>query len=175
VPFYTSPSLLAPRLSDFSPEAGFPRVGYATTVDAYVDRPVTSGSWRRGVFDWLTLESHAEAGGGLINGGAGAVVRTGTFGVASLAMAGSHWAASNGLQPYAASETQVGAISLNASSQMTFGSYEDLASMSGRFQNGVQRTSMLFGLLQYDIAFAGATICSPLSLSRHYAALWWSL
>jgi outer membrane usher protein len=70
VPFYTSPSLLAPRLSDFSPEAGFPRVGYATTVDAYVDRPVTSGSWRRGVFDWLTLESHAEAGGGLINGGA---------------------------------------------------------------------------------------------------------
>jgi outer membrane usher protein len=160
-PFYVSPSLLAPGLSDFSLEAGLPRINYGTTVDAYVNKPVASGSWRQGIFDWLTLESHAEAGAGLVNGGAGAVVRTGGFGVVSFALAGSHYGGSTGLQPYASYEAAIGPFTFNASSQMTLGNYNDLASVTARFQSGGSSRT-IFNALRYDIPLAGAPSFSPL-------------
>ncbi|SDR53757.1 outer membrane usher protein [Rhizobiales bacterium GAS113] len=162
-PFYVSQSLLAPGLFDFSFEAGLPRINYGTTLDAYVRKPVASGSWRQGVFDWLTLEGHAEAGGGLLNGGAGAVLRTGGFGVASFALAASHFGGSTGLQPYASYEARIGPVTFNASSQMTFGNYNDLASVTARFQaSGLKRSPSIFEVLRYDIPLAGAPALSPL-------------
>src|SRR6516164_9025136 len=59
LPFYASASLLAPGLSSWSLEAGLPRVGYGSPSGAYVEIPVASGTVRRGVLDWLTLEGHA--------------------------------------------------------------------------------------------------------------------
>ena len=90
VPYYVSPSLLRPGLSDFSLEAGLPRLGYATPSDHYVvGKPAISASLRRGTFDWLTLEGHAEANPDIANAGLGMVMRAGTAGVVSMAMSGS--------------------------------------------------------------------------------------
>jgi outer membrane usher protein len=132
LPFYVSANLLAPGMFDYSLEAGLPRLSYGTSTDTYLPTPVASASARFGVFDWFTVLGHAEGGAGLMNGSLGAVVRTGTFGVATVAGAASRSGDGTGFQSYAAYETKLFGISINASSQMTFGAYNDLASVTAR-------------------------------------------
>ncbi len=134
LPFYTSAMLLAPGLFDYSFEAGLPRLSYGTVGDTYLTRPVTSASARFGMYDWLTLEGHAEGGAGLGNASAGLAARTGSFGVTSAAVAASYYASRTGFQSYVSYETKLLGLSINASSQMTFGSYDDLASVTARLQ-----------------------------------------
>jgi len=136
LPFYVSANFLAPGLFDYSLEAGMPRLSYGTTGDTYVTKPVASASTRYGVFDWLTVEGHAEGGAGLVNASGGVAVRTGSFGVATVAGAASHLGRGTGFQSYLAYETRFGPFSISASSQMTFGSYDDLASVTARLQPG---------------------------------------
>jgi len=131
--FYTSPKLLKEGLIDFSLEAGLPRILYATESSAYVESPVGSASLRGGLQDWLTVESHAEWGPDLFNGGAGTVTRMGSAGVLSLAASGSRFVDTFGYQGYAAFDTQVMAFNIHASSLQTFGSYNDLASVTARY------------------------------------------
>src|ERR1043166_516731 len=50
VPSYSAPQLLSPGLTNFSIEAGFPRLGYGTATDAYADLPVASGTLRHGLY-----------------------------------------------------------------------------------------------------------------------------
>jgi len=137
LPFYVSPKLLAPGLYDFSAEAGQPRLSYGTSNDTYSNKFVASASGRMGVLDWLTVEGHGEAGAGLFNGGAGAVVRTGSFGVASAALAASRLGGSGGWQSYLSYETGFFGATIQVSSQRTFGAYDDLASVTARLQRGV--------------------------------------
>ena len=132
MPFYVSPKLLAPGLFDFSLEAGMPRLSYGTTSDTYFPTFAGSGTGRWGVLDWLTAEGHAETGAGLVNAGAGAAMRTGSFGVASAAFAASHYSGAFGWQGYVAYETAFRGITMQVSSQRTFGSYDDLASVTAR-------------------------------------------
>jgi outer membrane usher protein len=136
-PFYSSPSLLAPELMSFSVEAGLPRLSYGSFEDSYLNSPVGSATLRRGIFDGLTLEAHAEAGSGLLNGGVGAVFLTGTVGVASAAIAASTHSGNTGLQSYLSYETRIYGVNISMSSQRTFNSYDDLASVTARFQNSV--------------------------------------
>jgi outer membrane usher protein len=137
LPFYVSANLLAPGMFDYSFEAGLPRLSYGTTDDRYLPTPVASGSARYGLFDWLTLVGHAEGGSGLMNGSAGAMIRTGSFGVATVAGAASRYGTGTGFQSYAAYETRIFGVSINASSQMTFGAYNDLASVTSRLDQGI--------------------------------------
>lgn len=131
VKLFSSPALLRPGLIDFSVEAGLPRVAYATDQDRYLtDKPASAASLRIGLANWLTAEAHGEAAAGLVNGGAGAVLRAGGFGIASVALAASGSERGNGLQTYASFETALGMLNLSASSQLTFGAYEDLASVT---------------------------------------------
>lgn len=132
LPFYVSANLLAPGMFDYSVEAGLPRLSYGTTGDRYAATPVASASGRFGVFDWFTLQGHAEGAAGLMNGSLGAVIRTGSFGVATLAGAASRSGTGTGFQSYAAYETKIFGVSINASSQMTFGAYNDLASVTAQ-------------------------------------------
>jgi len=101
---------------------------------------VTSASARAGVLDWLTLEGHTETGAGLWNAGAGADVRTGSFGVLSGALAASHFAGVFGFQGYIAYEFGMLGTTVQVSSQRTFGSYDDLASATARLQTGIVPT-----------------------------------
>jgi outer membrane usher protein len=131
-PFYASASLLSPGLMAWSVEAGLPRLSYGSGSDVYVSSPIGSATLRRGIFDWLTLEGHAEAGAGLANGGVGAVLRTGSFGVAGAALSASAGNGNSGFQTYFSYETRLFGLNISASSQHTFGSYEDLASTTAR-------------------------------------------
>jgi outer membrane usher protein len=141
LPFYASSMLLAPGLFDYSLEAGLPRLSFGTTGDTYLNRPVASASARFGVFDWLTVEGHAEGGAGLGNASAGFAARTGSFGVTSAAVAASYYASRVGYQSYVSYETRLLGLSINASSQMTFGSYDDLASVTARLQQQAIQTN----------------------------------
>lgn len=135
LPFYASPSLLAPGLSSWSLDAGLPRLSFGSGADTYVRSPIASGALRRGIFDWATVEGHIEGGAGVLNGGLGAVVRTGTVGVASVAVSGSSSAGQKGVQTYASYETRLFGLGITASSQRTFGTYDDLASATARLQD----------------------------------------
>ena len=148
LPFYTSANLLAPGLMDFSVEAGLPRLSYGTITDTYVANAVGSASLRYGMFDWLTIAGHAEGGAGLLNGSAGIVVRTGSFGVASAAIAASHYGIDAGFQSYFSYETKILGIDISASSQMTFGTYNDLASVTANLQQNTSTDP--FGISSYQ-------------------------
>jgi outer membrane usher protein len=144
VKLFSSQALLRPGLVDFSVEAGLPRLSYATSDDRYAtDAPVASASLRVGIADWLTAEAHGEIGGGLVNAGAGIATRTGNFGVAALAFAASSIGDRQGAQTYASFETAIGDIGVSASSQMTFGDYEDLASVTADI-DGAPSTNAYF-------------------------------
>ncbi|NDL64658.1 fimbria/pilus outer membrane usher protein [Acerihabitans arboris] len=80
LPFYVSSSLLKPGLADYSLAAGALRRGYGVKNADY-GPPVASGSYRRGITDWLTLESHAEGAQNLALAGAGSLVKLGRAGV----------------------------------------------------------------------------------------------
>lgn len=137
LPFFTSSWLLKPSLTDFSVEVGAPRQFYGTSDDSYVARPVVSASLRRGITDSLTLESHGEGGLGLVNGGVGVAFRTGSFGVADVALSASRFDNRTGLQAYGAYSVQARGLNLNVSTLRRFGDYSDLASVTSALRPGM--------------------------------------
>ena len=134
LPFYASTSLLAEGLTDMSFEAGFPRLSYGTASDAYGPKPVASGSLRRGLGDWITVEAHGETGMGLANGGVGGALRAGRFGVLTAAVSASRHEGRSGQQAYAGYETTFLGVTLQGALQRSFGRYEDLASVTAQAQ-----------------------------------------
>ncbi len=80
LPLYVDTRLLSGGLSDFAVSAGMLRRDYGIRSFRYAGSPALTGSLRHGVSDALTVEAHAELGRGLVNGGAGALVRLGTAG-----------------------------------------------------------------------------------------------
>jgi outer membrane usher protein len=132
LPFYASAKLLKEGLNDFSAETGLPRLSYGVLSNSYAPNLVASATLRSGVFDWLTVEGHAEGGAGLRNAGVGTVTRLGQAGVLSVANSGSQVDHALGLQPFAAFDTQVFDVDLHFSAQHTFGNYNDLASVTAR-------------------------------------------
>jgi outer membrane usher protein len=135
VPFFAAANLLNPGLSSWSAEAGFPRLSYGSLADDYTGTPVGSATLRRGLFDWLTAESHVEGGAGIVNGGAGAVFKTGALGgVASAAVAGSDASGVVGAQAALSYQMRLFGFNINATSQRTFGGYGDLVSATARLR-----------------------------------------
>ncbi|QNP50062.1 fimbria/pilus outer membrane usher protein [Diaphorobacter aerolatus] len=87
--FYQANQLLKKGLSDWSAELGWVRKDYGNSSFNYGSDPMTSGTWRYGVTDGLTLQSHAEVTPKLVNAGGGASWLVGDLGVISAAAAGS--------------------------------------------------------------------------------------
>lgn len=88
LPFYASNALLAPRLASYSVDAGMIRNNFGSRDDHYAGWAAT-GSARRGMTDWLTVETHGEVSSRLGLLGGGIAARIGTFGIANLALSGS--------------------------------------------------------------------------------------
>lgn len=130
LPFFTAPLLLKPGLWDFSAEAGFARLHYGYDSFAYDGALAASLSFRHGFQDWLTIEGHAEATGGLGLAGVGAVFQAGPKGLASAAVSASTSDYGTGAQAYAGYDLRFGDIYLQLSTQRTFGEYADLASIT---------------------------------------------
>ncbi|QOY74179.1 fimbria/pilus outer membrane usher protein [Pseudomonas sp. OST1909] len=97
VPFYVTSTLLQQGLTDFSVAAGTLRRDY-TLRDFGYGPGVTSGTFRYGYSDSLTLESHAEASSDLTLGGLGANLRLGNFGVLNTALSQSQFDSRSGQQ-----------------------------------------------------------------------------
>lgn len=97
LPFYVSSNLLKPGLSDYSFAAGSIRENYGISNFDYGPAAV-SGSYRYGVTDWLTLETHGEGADALALGGGGAQVRIGSLGVINGAVAQSQMSGETGTQ-----------------------------------------------------------------------------
>ena len=86
-PFYSGPSLLAPGLSEYSIDLGALRDQYTLESDQYGPF-LASGTYRRGLTDYLTLEGHAEyLAGDSYATGVDAAVRTGDAGILSFTAA----------------------------------------------------------------------------------------
>ena len=130
--------MLAVGLSDYSMEGGLARRGYGTLSDDYDRRPVFSGTFRYGLNEWMTLESHAEGGAGLVNAGAGVITGLGAWGTFNLAATGSHSPYGSGGQGYADWQTQIGRVSFSLGTQRSFSNYDDLASVTARLWQQAQ-------------------------------------
>lgn len=94
--FYQANQLLRQGITDWSAEFGWVRKNYGISSFEYGSDPVASGTWRYGLNDGITLQSHAEVTPKLANAGGGASVLLGGLGVASAAAAGSHFDGNNG-------------------------------------------------------------------------------
>lgn len=129
-PFFVSSRLLAPGLWDFSAEAGFARRNFGSRSNDYGSDLFASGTVRRGMTRWLTLETHAEAGGGLVNGGGGAAFTLGALGAGSLAASASRYRGRTGYQLAGNLQLALGDWRLNARTQRSFDDYHDIASVS---------------------------------------------
>lgn len=130
LPFFVSGRLLHAGLSDFSVEAGFPRLFYGARSNAYSNKPAASGSLRYGLTDRVTLEAHAELTRTLVNGGFGANIGIDSVGLVSGALAASRYGPATGAQVYAAFETNLYGFSVAASTRRTLGPYVDLAAVT---------------------------------------------
>lgn len=71
IPLYVDHQRLGRGLNDFSVEIGFLQRGYSERSNEYGRSPVASASWRHGLRETLTLESHSELASGLRMIGAG--------------------------------------------------------------------------------------------------------
>ena len=169
--FYTSPHLLRPGLYDFSAETGVLRQSFGVDSYGYDDSVVGSATLRTGISDWLTAETHGEAGGGLVNAGAGIVARVDDVGIVSVAASGSSSSRGTGFQLYGALETKLGPLSVNMRTQHVFRDYDDLATLTARADTARFGDSTLFipGSIHNILSFAPPRGIDALTLSMPIA------
>ena len=157
--------MLAEGLSDFSVEGGWARRSFGASSDDYDRRPIGSGTWRYGLNPWLTFESHAEGGAGLINAGAGMIAGLGAFGTLNLAATGSKSPYGRGGQAYGDWQTRLGSVSFSLGSQRTFAAYDDLASVTARLWREEQFYQRETGAIAYATTI-NANIRAPRAIDR---------
>lgn len=85
LPFYVTNELLRPGLSSYSIGIGALREDYAQRDFGY-GQAAGDLSYRYGVFDWLTLSTHAETAESLALGGAGSTLRLWRLGTLEFAL-----------------------------------------------------------------------------------------
>jgi outer membrane usher protein len=176
VPLYIDTRLLAAGLSSYSLEGGFVRRAYGLESFDYDPHPALSGSVRHGVSDAITVEGHAEASSGLYEAGGGALVRLGTAGVVSGALAAStgHYAGTQMSLGYQWIQPR---FSIDAQTIRAFGRYGDLASTDGSavptVSDRVTVSVPLFGSQTVGLSYIGFKY--PGILSSHIASVSYSM
>jgi outer membrane usher protein len=131
LPIYVDSRLLAQGLSSFSIESGFLRSNYGASSFGYQGNMALSGTWRYGVSDLLTLESHGEATSDLVDGGLGALLRLGNAGVVRAALIGSSGPGRDGGQATIGYQLVLPKISVTAQSSRAYADFHDLAAIGG--------------------------------------------
>ncbi|MBD3828779.1 MAG: fimbrial biogenesis outer membrane usher protein [Stenotrophomonas sp.] len=130
LPFYGSQGLLAPGLQSYSAQAGWVRRNWGLLSTDY-GAFAASGSWRRGLSDSVTVETHAEGAAGLLMVGGGAVVKVGNLGVANCSLAGSTGSGQRGGQLSIGMQRLGRRFSLGAAATVASRGFRDIASMHG--------------------------------------------
>lgn len=130
-PFYDTPLLLRAGLTDWSVEMGAVRRNYGIRSFGYAGDPVVSASLRRGLSNFVTLEAHAEGGGGLVNGGGGATVLLPFGGVVTGSVAASHNDGKAGVRGEIGYSWTDTSFSISASAQRASREFADLPTLQG--------------------------------------------
>ena len=130
LPIYVDNRMVASGLSSYSVEGGFLRRNFGLRSFDYGGTPSASGSYRYGWSDALTLEGHGEAASGLYNGGGGALLRLGQWGVTNAALAGSTGGGA-GAQANLGYQLILPRLSFIIQTTRNYGGYRDLASIGG--------------------------------------------
>ncbi|WDZ94329.1 fimbria/pilus outer membrane usher protein [Herbaspirillum sp. WKF16] len=155
--FYATDRLLKEGLNSYSAEGGWVRRNYALRSNDY-GQFAMSGTARRGMSDWLTLETHAEAMRGLKLLGGGAVFNLNSRAVLATALATSSSDAGSGQQVSVAIERNANPISMSLTRIQATRHYQDIGAIQGA---PVSRSS--------TIATLGLSLGSAGSLSMAYA------
>lgn len=129
LPFYTGGGLLASGLQTFSLEAGLIRLDYATVSNDYTS-PALSATWRRGIFDALTLEAHGEATKDLVMAGGGGVLNIANYGLVNIDLAGSSAAGRQGILATAGISRIARPFSLSMSATWAQHGFSDIAAQN---------------------------------------------
>lgn len=173
---YGTTQLLAKGLSDWSLGVGRMRSDYGIHSFAYDDTTVASASLRRGVTDQMTLEAHAEGGGGVGNAGLGAAWLLGLRGgVISTSYARSRYRGLQGGQYGLDYEWNSRIFNLNVGTQRTQGDYRDL----GALQDSLPATASDHAVVGMNLPRVGALSVGYVNLeypqaqrARYISAFW---
>ena len=128
--FYASNRQLAHGLSAYAFEFGQIRRGFGSDDDRYGDLAVMA-TWRHGVSDLTTLESHAETARGTTVAGAGALTNLGLLGLVGGAVALSQSQGRQGVLVSASAERRTPTLSLQLALSVASDGYRDVATTQG--------------------------------------------
>jgi outer membrane usher protein len=129
---YDEHQLLKQGLSEWSAELGFVREDYGLSSFNYGRDPVGSGTWRYGISDSVTVETHAEATRGLTNAGGGGAWLIGTTGgIVSASLAQSEHAGEHGTLYSLGYSWRDNRFNFSVSGIRARGGYSDVATLYG--------------------------------------------
>lgn len=129
---YDAHRLLQPGLSDWSVELGAVRENYGIHSFDYGSDIAASGTWRYGVNDRFTAETHAELTHGLTNAGVGGTWRLGDAGgILFASLAGSESQGQGGMQYSADYSWHNSRFNIGLSATGTTGDYRDVGTQYG--------------------------------------------
>ena len=129
---YDARRLLQPGLSDWSVELGAVRKNYGNKSFDYGNNIAASGTWRYGVSNRFTVETHAEATKGLSNAGVGGTWLLGRAGgILFASLAGSQSQGQDGAQYSTSYSWNNSHFNIGVSATGTKGAYRDVGSQYG--------------------------------------------
>lgn len=144
---YGTPQLLQAGLSDWSLELGSIRRDYGRRSFKYSDELLVSGSFRHGLNNHLTLQSHAEGSDGIHQAGAGAVLLLGKRGgVLSGSWAGSRAGTMTGHQQGLGYQWNSSRFTASASTLRRSVDYRDVAAVQERATLPLRTEQAFLGL-----------------------------
>ncbi len=131
MPFYVSSALLRPGLTDYAASFGAFREHYGLRNFDY-GQVAGTASVRHGVTDSLTLEGQMEGAEHFARGGAGAVVKLGTFGIVDASYSLSKHRGIDGSQITLGYEYQARRFSFSARHSRNSAGFTDLGTLTAR-------------------------------------------
>lgn len=174
--FYGTPQLLGRGISEWSAGIGHLRRDYGVRSFAYASQPVASATLRKGIRDDVTIEAHAEGGGGVVNAGAGGIWLLGAGGVFNAAYAHSRMQALRGGQYVLGYAWNNRHVNVNLATQRTHGHYRDLGALQGSLPARVSDRAAL-GINVNAIGSLGTSyvrLSYPQGDTSRYASVFWS-
>jgi outer membrane usher protein len=174
---YDAQRLLQPGLSDWSAELGFVRENYGIKSFDYGNDIAAFGTWRYGVNNRFTAETHVEATDGLSNAGIGGTWLLGDAGgVLSASLAGSKNGGASGSQYSAGYSWNNNRFNVGINAKGTHGEYRDVATKYGnaparrseQFSTGYNSQSLgSFGLSYNQVSYENEE-------TTKFASAYWS-
>ncbi len=174
---YNTPQLLRRGLVDWSAEVGTVRKNYGFRSFDYEKQPVASGTWRYGLTNNVTIETHGETSRSLVAAGVGATWLVGNLGVVSGSAAHSTSRGRSGSQ-FSFGYTWVNSrFSIAANATRATSGYSDVAALYGAPVPSLTASAQVgyslkhlgnFGASYVDLRYPGQPA------SRYVSAFWFA-